>query len=289
MIEVGQYYELIVVKKTKFGFYLGAGNLGEVLLPTKHAPEGLAVDDFIRVFLYLDSEDRPIATTQEPKACINTFAYLKVVDVTRVGAFLDWGLDKDVLVPYSEQHRPMEEGKSYLVYLYLDDIYKRITASSKIDKLIDDDRPHSYTEKQAVDLIVANSTELGFKAIINNSHWGLLYKNEVHVRLSFGQRIKGFIKYVRPDGRIDLSLHGGEETRGDYATIIENYLKKKGGFAPVHDKSDPQVISEIFGISKKAFKKTIGTLYRQRRIRIEKNGIYLVEIEDGETTEGLSN
>jgi predicted RNA-binding protein (virulence factor B family) len=278
MIEVGQYYELIVVKETNFGFYLDAGNLGEVLLFKKHAPKNLAINDFIRVFLYLDSEDRPIATTQEPKACVNTFAYLKVVDVTRVGAFLDWGLEKDVLVPYSEQHRPMEEGKSYLVYLYLDDIYRRITASSKIDKQIDDDKPHSFKEKQAVDLIIANSTELGFKAIINNSHWGLLYKNEVHVRLSFGQRIKGFIKSIRPDGRIDLSLQGGEETREKYARIIEDYLKMQGGFAPVNDKSDSQLISELFGMSKKAFKKTIGTLYKQRRIRIEKNGIHLVEI-----------
>jgi uncharacterized protein len=287
MIEVGQYYELIVVKQTKFGFFLGAGNLGEVLLPIKYAPNNLAVNDFIRVFLYLDSEDRPVATTQEPKACVNTFAYLKVVDITRVGAFLDWGLEKDVLVPYSEQHRPMEEGKSYLVYLYLDDIYRRITASSKIDKLIDDDRPHSFIEKQEVDLIIANSTDLGFKAIINNSHWGLLYKNEVHVRLSFGQKIKGFIKYIRPDGRIDLSLHGGEETREKYAIIIEDYLKLQGGFAPVNDKSDPQLISDLFGMSKKAFKKTIGNLYRKRRIRIEKNGIYLVENEDGEAAEGV--
>lgn len=277
MIDVGQYYELSVVKEKSFGFYLDAENLGEVLLSKKHAPKDLAVDDVIRVFLYLDSEDRPIATTQDPKACINEFAYLKVVDVTRIGAFLDWGLDKDVLVPYSEQHRPMEEGKSYLVYLYLDDIYKRITASSRIDKKIDDDKPHSFIEKQEVDLMIANSTELGFKAIINNSHWGLLYKNEVHVRLSFGQKIKGFIKSIRPDGRIDLSLQGGKETREKYAIIIEDYVKKQGGFAPVNDKSDSKLISELFGMSKKSFKKTIGSLYRQRRILIEKNGIRWVE------------
>jgi uncharacterized protein len=277
MIEVGQYYDLIVVKKTKFGFYLGAGSLGEVLLPKKHTPKNLAVNDFILVFLYLDSEDRPIATTEKPKACVNEFAYLEVVDITSGGAFLDWGLDKDVLVPFAEQHRPMEEGQSYLVYLYLDEIFGRITASSKIDKLIDDEKPNSFTPNQMVDLIIANSTDLGFKAIINNSHWGLLYKNEVHVRLSFGQRIKGYIKYIRPDGRIDLSLQDANETVDMRSIIIENYLKEQGGFAPVHDKSDPQLISDLFGMSKKAFKNTIGTLYKQRRIRIERNGIRLVE------------
>jgi uncharacterized protein len=276
MIEVGQYNELIVVKKTKFGFYLDAGNLGEVMLPKKHTSENLAVNDIIRVFLTFDSEHRPIATTQEPKACVNEFAYLECVDITSEGAFLDWGLDRDVLVPFAEQHRPMQEGQSYLVYLYLDEIFGGITASSKIDTLIDDEKPSSYKPNQMVDLMIANSTDLGFKAIINNNHWGLLYKNEVHVRLRFGQKIKGYIKYVRLDGRIDLSLQDANETVATRSKIIERYLKEQGGFAPVHDKSDPQLISELFGMSKKAFKNTIGTLYKQRRIRIEKNGIRLV-------------
>lgn len=277
MIKIGKNYELEVIKDVEFGYYLDAKDLGEVLLPIKHAPDDLAVGDILDVFLYLDSEDRPIATTQKPKAMVGEFAYLKVLASTAVGAFLDWGLDKDVLVPFAEQHRPMETGKSYLVYLYIDKIDERIVASSNIDKFIDDDEPHNFKPKQAVDLIIANSTELGYKAIINHSHWGVLYKNEVHQRLSFGQYKKGFIKYIRPDKRIDLTLQGGQETRDKYSKIILNYLNKKNGFAPVHDKSDPQLISDLFGMSKKAFKRTIGGLYKSRVITIEEDGIRLIE------------
>ena len=277
MISIGKNYELEVIKSVDFGFYLDAKDLGEVLLPLKHAPDDLEIGDILDVFLYLDSEDRPVATTQVPKAKVGEFAYLKVLATTDVGAFLDWGLDKDVLVPFAEQHRPMEKDKSYLVYLYLDKIDGRITASSKIDKFLSDDEPHDFTPMQAVDLIIANSTDLGYKAIINHSHWGVLYKNEVHQRLSFGQYKKGFIKYIRPDKRIDLTLQGGQETRDKYTKIILNYLQKHNGFAPVHDKSDPKLISDLFGMIKKAFKKTIGGLYKSRTITIEGDGIRLIE------------
>ncbi len=275
LVSLGASYTLEVSKLMDFGVYLNARNLGSVLLPNKHAPAGLSPGDSVRVFLYLDSEDRPVATTQRPLAKVGQFAYLKVQACTDVGAFLDWGLDKDVLVPFSEQHRPMEAGRSYLVYLYLNEADGRITASSKIDRFLDDDAPHEFKAKQAVKLIIANSTELGFKAIINHSHWGVLYKNDVHQRLSFGQSINGYIRRVRPDGKIDLTLQGGQETRDKYATIIENYLIDQGGFAPVHDKSDPQLIAKLFGMSKGAFKKTIGGLYKQRIIDIEENGIRL--------------
>ena len=277
MISIGKTYQLDVVKAVEFGFYLDAENLGEVLLPLKYAPSDLVEGDSIEVFLYLDSEDRPVATTQKPKAQVGEFAYLKVVANTEVGSFLDLGLEKDVLVPFAEQHRPMEVGHSYLVYLYLGEFDNRIIASSKIDKFLDDEKPHDFKPQQAVDLIIANSTDLGYKAIINHSHWGVLYENEVHQRLSFGQYKKGFIKYIRPDGKIDLSLQGGQETRDKYAKIILNYLKKQEGFAPVHDKSDPQLISDLFGMSKGAFKKAIGGLYKQRIISIEKDGIHLLE------------
>jgi len=277
MISIGKTYTLDIVKSVAFGFYLDAKNMGEVLLPLKHAPNDLAVGDSLEVFLYLDSEDRPVATTQKPKAQVGEFAYLKVVATTDVGAFLDWGLDKDVLVPFGEQHKPMEVGHSYLVYLYLDKIHDRITASSKIDKFLDDEKPHHFKPQQAVNLIIANSTDLGFKAIINHSHWGVLYSDEVHQRLSFGQNKKGFIKRIRPDGKIDLSLQGGKETRDKYAKILLIYLNKHNGFAPVHDKSDPQLISKLFGMSKGAFKKAIGGLYKQRIISIEKDGIRLIE------------
>ena len=277
MITIGQSYSLEVIKTVNFGYYLDAKKLGEVLLPNKHAPDDLSIGDIVDVFLYLDSEDRPVATTQKPKAKVGEFAYLKVVAITGVGAFLDWGLDKDILVPFAEQHRTMEVEHSYLVYLYIDERDGRIAASSKIDKFLDDERPHDFRPQQAVNLIIANTTELGFKAIINNSHWGVLYSNDVFQRLSFGQSKKGFIKKVREDGKIDLSLQGGQETRDKYSKIILQYLNKQNGFAAVHDKSDPQLISRLFGMSKKAFKKAIGGLYKQRIISIDKDGIRLIE------------
>jgi len=275
MIEIGQTYELEVVKILDFGAYLDAKNLGEVLLPYKFVPDELSKGDLISVFLYFDSEDRPVATTQTPRAFVGEFAHLKVVDVGRIGAFLDWGLDKDLLVPFSEQHVPMVEGHSYIVYVYRDENDGRIAASSKIDKIIDEDLPHNFKINQAVDLIVAHTTELGHKAIINHSHWGLLYKDDVFVRLNFGQKIKGYIKKVRDDGKIDLTLQSGQESRDKNTDIILRYLNAKQGFAPVHDKSDPKLISDLFGISKGAFKKALGSLYKQRIISIEKDGIRL--------------
>lgn len=277
MITIGKTYKLKAVKKLDFGVYLDAGDLYEVLLPKRYVPRDLEMGDEIEVFLYLDSEDRPVATTEIPKAQLGEFAYLPVVDINNTGAFLDWGLPKDLFVPFGEQHRPMEVGHSYIVYLYLDKLKGRITASSKIDKFLDDEKPHDFTPQQAVKLLVANSTDLGYKAIINNSHWGVLYENDVFQRLSFGQSIDGFIKRTRPDGKIDLSLQGGKETRDKYERIILTHLNQQGGFAPVHDKTDPKIISDLFGMSKKAFKKAIGGLYKQKMINIEKDGINLVK------------
>lgn len=275
MIYIGYTYNLNVVKFTDFGVYLDADNLGEILLPTKHTPAGLRVDDAVEVFLYLDSEDRPVATTQTPKAEVGEFAYLEVKDNTQIGAFLDWGLDKDVLVPFAEQHRPMTVGHSYIVYLYLDN-QDRIAATSKIDKVVAENDEHNFLPQESVDLIIANSTELGFKAIVNHSHWGLLYKDEVDQRLSFGQSIQGYIKQVREDGRIDLSLKSGQELRDSYSQVIHDYLRDNDGFAPVHDKSPPEQISELLGMSKGQFKKGVGALYKQRLITIENDGIRLL-------------
>lgn len=281
MIIIGKSYDLEVTKTVDFGVYLAAGDLGEVLLPRRHINNTLRKGDTVHVFLYLDSEDRPVATTQTPKACVGEFAYLPMVASTDVGAFLNWGLDKDVLVPFSEQHRPLEVGKSYLVFLYIDKVDQRITASSKIDKYIDDDEPHEFEPQQAVDLIIGNSTELGYKVIINHRHWGILYKDEVHQRISFGQSLTGFIKTIRADGKIDLSLRNpevsGYEIRDKHAIIILDYLKSNQGFAPLHDKSDPKQIAETFGMSKGAFKKAIGGLYKRKVIAIEKQGIRLIE------------
>lgn len=275
MIQIGRTYGLNVVKKTEFGFYLDAENLGEILLPTKHAPDSLGIDDVVDVFLYLDSEDRPVATTQAPKAEVGEFAYLEVKDNTAVGSFLDWGLDKDVLAPFAEQHRPMVVGSSYIVFLYVDS-KDRIAATSKIDKIVREDNDHDFRPQQEVDLIIANSTELGFKAIVDNSHWGLLYKDEVDERLSFGQSLDGYIKHIRRDGRIDLSLKSNWEIRDGYTSAIQDYLEANDGFAPLHDKSDPAEIFELLKMSKKQFKKAVGGLYKKQVITIEKDGIRLV-------------
>ena len=275
MIEVGKTNTLTVTKMMDFGAYLDGENLGEILLPRKHEPDNIDVGDELEVFVYLDSEDRPVATTQKPKVEVGQFAYLEVKDTNRVGAFLDWGLDKDLMVPYGEQHRPLEVGKKVLVYVYLDKIDQRPTASSKVDKFLQDENQGTFKPNQAVSLIVANSTDLGYKAIINHSHYGLLFKQDVFRRLSFGQSIKGFVKRIRQDGRIDLTLEGGKVTRDKDAEVIKRFLEKEGGFAAVHDKSDPELIKKLFGMSKGAFKKTIGAMYKSGDITIEKTGIRL--------------
>ena len=275
MLSLGQTYTLRVLKMTDQGAYVDGENLGEILLPGKYCPPGLAVDSQVSVFLYQDSETELIVTTQTPKVQVGEFAYLKVVANTDYGTFMDWGLDKDLLAPFGEQHRPMEVGRSYLVYVYLNKADGRITASSKVEKFLDTQAPHDFAPGQQVDLIIANTTDLGFKAIINHSHWGLLYKDEVNERLSFGQSRRGFIKFVRPDGKIDLALREEQDTRDHYTMTIVNYLKEHDGFAAAHDKTDPEIIQELFGMSKKSFKKVIGRLYKQRIIMIEADGIRL--------------
>ena len=275
MISIGKTYNLQVVKETEFGVYLDAENLDEVLLPSKFTPADLQIEDRVDVFLYLDSEDRPIATTQIPHAEVGEFAYLQVKENTQIGAFLDWGLDKDVLLPFSEQHRPKTVGEHYLVFLYLDN-QSRIAATSKIDKIVFEDDEHDFRPQQPVDLIIGNSTDLGYKAIVDHSHWGLLYRDEVEQSLSFGQSIRGYIKHIRDDGKIDLSLKSSQQIRENYSQVIQDYLHDHQGFAPLHDKSPPDQIYDSLGMSKGQFKKAIGGLYKQRIIAIEDDGIRLI-------------
>ena len=277
MPSIGNSYILRVAKTTHQGAYMDAEDLGEILLPRKHWPHELAADEHLKVFLYHDSESRPVATTQKPKAEVGEFAYLNVVSNSDYGTFLDWGLDKDLLAPFGEQHRPMEVGHAYLVYIYLNKADGRITASSKVEKFLDDEAPHDFKVGQSVELIIANSTDLGFKAIIDHSHWGLLYKDEVKQRLSFGDSKTGFIKFVRSDGKIDLSLRQAQEVRDKYTKTVLKYLEDHDGFAAAHDKSDPAIIQQMFGMSKKAFKKTVGGLYKQLIITIQPDGIHLNE------------
>jgi len=278
MKNLGQTCNARVLREVSMGAILEVGEGDEVLLPTKFCPDYLG--DEIEVFLYLDSQGLPVATTQTPKAEVGQFAYLEAIDNSDFGTFLDWGLDKDLLAPFGEQHRPMVTGNSYLVYVHISKADGRIIASSKIDKFLDDERPHDFRVGQAVELIIANSTELGFKAIVNNSHWGVLYKNEVKERLSFGQSKSGFIKYIRPDGKLDLTLQGGQETRDKNAKAIVSYLQKNNKYAPLHDKSEPELIRQLLGMSKAAFKKSLGGLYKRRIIALEDGGIRLLEAED---------
>ncbi|WP_439182466.1 CvfB family protein [Carboxylicivirga taeanensis] len=273
---IGKYNTLKVVKEVDFGVYLDGGEFGEILLPIRYVPPGLKPEDEIEVFIYLDSEDRVIATTEEPYATIGEFAFLEVVSVNKTGAFLDWGLMKDLLVPYREQAERMKEGKKYVVYVYLDDESKRIVATSKLNTALDNLIPE-YEEGEEVDLLVIDKTDLGYKVAINNLHSGMLYHNELFKPIKIGDRCKGFIKKVREDDKLDVTLEkpGYEKIEGLAGEILQQ-LQAKGGQLPISDKSPAEVIYKLFGTSKKNFKKATGTLYKQRLIEIHQDKIVLI-------------
>lgn len=274
MLHVGQFNKLKIVKKVPFGVYLDAGSWGEILLPNKFVPEAAQLGDELHVFIYFDSEDKIIATTVRPRVKLGRCAFLPVVDVNAVGAFLDWGLDKDLLVPGPEQHRPMELGRSYLVYVKQDN-QGRLIASSKIDHFLDK-QPASYKKGEEVSLLIAENTTLGTKVVINSAHWGLIHSADLFQRVSYGDKIPGYIKNIRDDGKIDVVLKkAGHENALDLALRILDVLRQKGGFLPLHDKSTPLDIQRAFGESKKSFKNAIGHLYKQGAIQIEAQGIRL--------------
>jgi predicted RNA-binding protein (virulence factor B family) len=276
MTEIGKINHLYVVKEVDFGIYLDGGDLGEILMPKRYVPEGTQPEDMIDAFIYLDSEDRLVATTEKPLAMVDEFALLEVVAVTPVGAFLNWGLPKDLFVPFREQRKPMEVGQKYLVYVYVDTDTKRIAASSKIENYLDN-LPIDYDEGEEVDLIIVNETDLGYNAIIDYSHLGIIYKNEVFQTLNPGDKIPGFIKKIRTDGKIDLSLvKAGYEKISEFADRIISELEKHEGFLPLTDKSSPEEIYKVFKFSKKNFKAAIGSLYKKRIITLEENGIRLL-------------
>ncbi len=282
MIEIGKINKLIVNKKVDFGVYLDGDNLDEILLPTRYVPENCDVGDMIDVFIYFDSEDRIIATTEVPYAQVGEFAYLKVVSANSIGAFLDWGLSKDLFVPFREQRHKMEEKQSYIVYIYLDEKSNRIVATMKTNKHLNE-IPEELKEGQAVELLIYSRTDLGYNAIVDGKYRGLIFKDDVFQKLKKGQRINGFVKKIRDDHKIDLSLNkAGFEKVVNLADIIIKELNNQGGFLPITDKSSPQVIYKMFNESKKSFKKAIGTLYRKQLITIEKDGIKLVNQEKKE-------
>ena len=275
ILEIGKYNKLKVVKIVDFGLYLDGGDGLEILLPTRFVPQNAEIDDELEVFIYKDNEERLIATTQRPYGIVGEFQYLKVKETSNAGAFLDWGIMKDLLVPFREQKTDMKTGHNYLVYIYLDFITKRVTASARLDKFLDN-VPPDYTQNQEVDLIITGETDLGYKAIINNSHWGLLYRNEVFKTLTTGEKCKGYIKDVREDDKIDLSLYpAGYEKVDDISGSILKKLEENNGFLPVCDKSDASEIYSICSCSKKNFKKAVGLLYKKRLITICDNGIQL--------------
>jgi hypothetical protein len=277
MADIGKYNTLKIVKFTDFGVYLDGAELGEILLPRRYVRADLRVGDRVEIFLYLDSEDRLVATTEKPLALVGEFAHLKVKAVNDVGAFLDWGLSKDLLVPFREQRMPMAEGRSYFVFLYLDGASRRIVASARLNKFIDPASP-AYAEGQEVDLLIVKRTELGFSAIINNSHWGVIYENEIFQDLSIGQKVKGFVKKVREDQKIDLRLQkSGYGKVLDLNERILQALRDNGGFLEITDHSAPEKIKDRFGTSKKAFKMAVGALYKRRLIALEDKGLRLIE------------
>jgi uncharacterized protein len=277
MIQVGKYNTLKIVKDLDFGVYLDGGNDLEILLPARYVPKNVKPGDEVEVFIYHDNEGRLIATTAKPLAQAEEFQFMEVKSVNNTGAFLEWGLMKDLLVPFKEQKMPMREGKWYLVYVHVDHVTGRIVASARIDKFLDN-VPPDYTSNQEVELLVAEETEIGYKVIINNLHWGLLYHNQVFRRLEKGEHLKGYIKEVREDEKIDVSLTplGYQKVEGIAGTILEA-LKMQGGYIAVHDKSEPDVIYSLFRCSKKAFKQAIGALYKQKLIELEPEGIRLSE------------
>lgn len=276
MIKAGQLNKLKVIKQVPFGYYLDGGDWGDILLPNKVVPQGTQLNDLVDVFIYFDSEDRVIATTLRPRAKLGDCAFLKVIDVNRVGAFLDWGLDKDLLVPRPEQQRPMEKDKSYIVYVKQDN-QGRIIASAKLDYFLDKSPPN-YKSGDEVSLLIAETTALGNKVIINDSHWGLIHTGDIFHALSYGKKMQGYIKTVREDGKIDVVLRKmGQDSIQDLAKRIITELNKAGGFLPLHDKSTSLEIQRTFSESKKSFKSAIGQLYKRGEILIEENGIRLCD------------
>lgn len=277
MAKTGIINSLQIVKLVPFGAYLDAGDLGEVLLPSKFLPADSEIGDYLDVFLYTDSEDMVIATTQQPLAQVGQFAYLKVVANTGPGAFLDWGLDKDLLVPFNQQRIPMEVGRKYVVYVYRDEKTQRLAASTKLDRFLDKKQPR-YKKHQQVDVMVAQRTDLGYKAVVDNTFWGVIYTNEIFKPIRVGQRHQAFIKQVRNDGRIDLSMQPPQhEIVDQLSQAILNHLEQNGGSSSLSDKSDPQVISQHFGVSKNAFKRAIGGLFKQGKIALSKEGMKLLD------------
>ena len=275
MIKIGQFNSLSAVRVSENGMYLSDEEGQEILLPNKYVPEDMLLEDEINVFIYNDSKDRLTATTKVPKIKCNEFAYLQVKEVNSYGAFLDWGLEKDLLVPFSEQRGRFKEGQSFIVYMYLDEKTNRLVASSKLNRFLEREEINLEIGEE-VDLLIGESIDIGVNVIINNQYTGLIFKNELFQSIEIGKRVKGYIKNIREDLKIDVSLQkqGYQNVEPNTQKILDT-LNNNQGFLNLNDKSDPNEISSRLQMSKKTFKKAIGALYKKRIIRIEKDGIYL--------------
>lgn len=275
MLLLGKMNRLKVIKEVDFGLYLD-GEVDEILIPKRYVPENTKVGDTLDVFLYRDSEDRLIATTEIPKAMVGDYAYLEVVDTNRYGVFLDWGMPKDLFVPFQEQNGKMAVGKKYVVKLYIDQETNRIVASARIEHFLNKD-PYNLNEGQDVKIIPFKYTDLGIKVIVNEEFEGMLYKNEIFETVIFGKEIDAYLKKIRPNGQLDIKLKRGGFSNNSTAQInILNKLKLNNGFLPFHDKSDPESIYAEFGISKRDFKQAISGLYKENKIALSPSGINLI-------------
>ncbi len=275
MLALGKINRLTVKKQVKFGFYLDGLSWGEILLPNNVAPTGLEPGSELDVFLYLDSEDQLIATTEQPKIKVGEVAQLQVIATTKVGAFVNWGLKKDLLVPFSEQQIPLKEGQQYLLYCYVDNS-NRIVASSKLDRHLHKTSPQ-YKVGDKVAIIISEQTDIGYKAVVNHQHWGVLYKNEVFKPLRSGDKMQAYIVKVRDDGKIDLRLNAATYKQAlELTDRVMKKLQQNGGKLALTDKSSPEQIYATFGVSKKAYKQAIGSLYKDKKIVISEHGIILV-------------
>ena len=268
-MDIGQYNELRINRMVDFGAYLIDNDTHEVLLPKRYLTPEMKVGDTIRVFVYNDSENRPVATTEEPRAVVGDFALMRVKAVNKVGAFLDWGLvAKDLLVPFSEQRVDMKVGRSYIVHVYLDEASKRIVASAKLAKFLNKTEP-DYYHREKVEVLVVQASDLGYRVIINNAHWGQIYQNETYQNVNVGDHFTAFVKQVRPDCKIDVTLAQIEKMRvDDLADRILQHLQDHNGEMLLTDKSTPEEINNVFTCSKKDFKKALGLLYKQQKITL---------------------
>lgn len=275
-IQLGKYNQLEVVKEVDFGMYLDGDEDGEILLPKRYVPEGCKPGDVLNVFIYLDMDERLVATTLDPYVQVGEFACLEVAWVNQFGAFLDWGLMKDLFVPFLEQKAKMQKGGRYIVHVHLDDESYRIVASAKVEHYLSKEKP-TYKPGEEVHILVWQRTDLGYKVIVDNRFSGMLFHNEIFQPLEMGMQMKAFVKHVREDGKIDLILQrSGARNVEDFAEVLLQFIKDNNGYTSVNDKTDAETIYQTFGVSKKTFKKAVGDLYKKRLIILEPDGIRLV-------------